>query len=109
MPRLKWLMFQMPMSSPHRMRILGLSVFAMPFSFRLAVNCDRDLRPGGSITSALYCATLLAHLDEFDSGPASAASPVALADLAAEDPVDADRVDGDDRQDHDAAVEQEMQ
>jgi hypothetical protein len=32
-----------------------------------------------------------------------------LAHLAAEDPVDANRVSDDDRQDHDAAVEQESQ
>src|SRR5262245_57657063 len=31
------------------------------------------------------------------------------ANLAAEDPVDADRVDGDDRQDHDPAIEQEFE
>src|SRR3954447_16229348 len=29
MPRLKWLMFQMPMSSPQRMRMFGLLDFAM--------------------------------------------------------------------------------
>src|SRR4051794_14683437 len=29
MPRLKWLMFQMPISSPQRMRMFGLLDFAM--------------------------------------------------------------------------------
>src|SRR5262249_12399046 len=38
-----------------------------------------------------------------------AKSAIGRTHLAAEDPVDADRVNGDDRQDKDAAVEQESQ
>src|SRR5262245_66519305 len=48
------------------------------------------------------CFLLLVCLD-----PSAGPSTVALADLAAKDPVDADRVGGDDGQDHHAAVEQE--
>src|SRR3954453_13729911 len=33
MPRLKWLMFEMPMSSPQRIRMLGLSAISAPFRF----------------------------------------------------------------------------
>jgi hypothetical protein len=33
MPRLKWLTFQMPMSSPHRIRMFGLLDFGI-FSLR---------------------------------------------------------------------------
>src|SRR5215468_12687915 len=50
------------------------------------------------------CFLLLVCLD-----PSAGPSTVALADLAAKDPVDADRVGGDDGQDHHAAVEQELQ
>ena len=38
MPSLKRLMFHMPMSSPKRMRMLGLSVLAISISFDLVAN-----------------------------------------------------------------------
>src|SRR5580658_5766871 len=38
MPLLKWLMFHIPMSSPHRMRMFGLSVLAISISFDPVAN-----------------------------------------------------------------------
>ena len=42
MPRLKWLMFHMPMSSPQRIRIFGFfaAMIAFPFSCWLIVRFD---------------------------------------------------------------------
>src|SRR3954447_2653145 len=50
MPRLKWLMFQMPMSSPQRMRIFGLLDFAMSNSVGYVDDFD---------AASLYCCCLI--------------------------------------------------
>ena len=111
MPRLKWLMFQMPMSSPQRMRILGLSVFAICSLLlncrvlQLQVRAARRLAEGSSTHSG----SLVRCRWSVRSWRVPVVSAVALANLAAKDPVDADRVGGDDGQDHDTAVEQESQ
>src|SRR6202021_2998370 len=58
MPRLKWLMFHIPMSSPHRMRMFGLSVLAISISFASGDDF--------TTTSRLACPPL-GQLDETQS------------------------------------------
>ena len=56
MPWLKWLIFQMPMSSPQRIRILGFfaGILAKPFSESNVVQKMADQSLAASIGIKLY-------------------------------------------------------
>ena len=57
MPRLKWLIFQMPMSSPHRIRMFGFFV-AMSHSFHVEQWPNFPAGDRGRITVPSHCMSM---------------------------------------------------